>query len=167
MNIDRSQLQIDTSLEHSNLKWALNSVQLKPPKSVFQQPFQQPDPKQVNACLHWLDAAAMVQGILLNEEWGERGRRESQHFYHLKHLAEESTGVYVTTDAFATAAITANGFQCLRFPHLKFKMPRKEDVEAWGMQITKPAHNMLLHMAGRNVCGEQRNLQILWNGATS
>lgn len=160
---DHSQLLINLDHEHEQLSWALfNTKERYQPKSVFKQQFEQPSAEQVNACLHWLAMASALQAILLQEELGEKAKRESTHFYHWKHVVEASTGIYIPTDAFACAALAADEFRSLVCPRLKFKMPRTKDVNSWGMAVTKPCHHLLCHLAGYQSRTEAK-LQLTWN----
>jgi len=158
--------RMDTTEDHHLLNRALEETEQNPLKSVFDQPFQQPERSQVNDCLHWLDLAALLQGILLRESWGERSKRIPLGVYHLKHVVEQSTGRYVRSDAFACAALAWDWNQWGMFPALKFRLPRTKDVRSWNLRLTQPTHNLLQYLAGRNISDEKFPLHFTWNGGS-
>ena len=149
-----SRIQMDLSVTHEYLSAVLNDVRRQPPKSVFDQEFQHPDPQQVNACLHWLEMVASLQAAT-----GNAGKPTRVRFYQLKHLVEDSAGLYITTDAAACAALAGPYVA----PRLRFKLPRNKDVKVWGVTTTVPVLNLLSHIAGRNLTDDTMRLGMAWS----
>ena len=161
------QLLMDLNQEHEFLKCALkNTAQHFQPKSVCGQPFEQPSAEQVNACLHWLEMASGLQAILTGG-WLDQEPRESNSLYYWKHAVEDSTGLYVTTDALACAALTAEELSTYFFcRHLKFRMHRTDDAGEWMLLFTPPCSHFLNHLAGRHLRNEP-NLRVNWDTSDS